>query len=220
VPIPSVNADERDMGKRVILGCGYGMGAAKFLATCQTFGVKCDAALAERAVTVYREQHPSIVKYWRRLNFKAMEAIRKPGMKQDEFIVENAAGRSYLFCELASGRRLAYPDPQISNDPQFGEQVTYWGQLPMSQQWGPIKLYGGKLAENICQATAADLMSHGARTAEVRGMMPFALIHDQGLAVRKGQSSDEFAAALASVPAWAKDLPLKVEAKVVPFYSK
>lgn len=220
VPIPSVNADERDMGKRVILGCGYGMGADKFLATCQTFGVKCDATLADRAVSVYREQHPAIVKYWRRLNFKAMEAVRKPGVKQDEFIVENAAGRLYLFCELASGRRLAYPDPQIANDPKFGEQLNYWGQLPMSQQWGPIKLYGGKLAENICQATAADIMSHGARTAEVRGMMPFALIHDQGLAICKGQSPDEFAAALASVPSWAKDLPLKVEAKVTPFYSK
>ena len=220
VPIPAVNSDERDMGKRVILGCGYGMGAAKFLATCETFGVKCDAQLAERAVTVYREQHPAIVKYWRRLNNKAMEAIRKPGMKQDEFIVENAAGRLYLFCRLPSGRRLAYPDPEITIDPNFGDQVTYWGQLPMSQQWGRIKLYGGKLAENICQATAADVMSRGARMAEVRGMAPFALIHDQALAVHKGQTPEEFSAALTDLPDWARGLPLKAEAKVTPFYVK
>ena len=51
-------------------------------------------------------------------------------------------------------------------------------------------------------------------------MMPFALIHDQGLAIRNAQSADEFAAALASVPSWANGLPLKVEAKVTPFYSK
>lgn len=220
VPISSVNADQRDMGKRVILGCGYGMGAEKFLSTCQAFGVKCNAALAERAVNVYRQQHPAIVKYWRRLDRKAAEAIRKPNVKHDEFIVENAAGRSYLFCELPSGRRLAYPDPKFENDPKFGEQLVYWGQLATSQQWGLIKMYGGKLAENICQATAADIMSHGARTAETRGMMPFALIHDQGLAVRKNQTSDEFAEALASVPSWANGLPLKVEAKITPFYSK
>jgi hypothetical protein len=52
-------------------------------------------------------------------------------------------------------------------------------------------------------------------------MRPFALIHDQGLAIRcDGKTAEEFAAALADVPAWAKGLPLKVEAKIVPFYSK
>ena len=91
----------------------------------------------------------------------------------------------------------------------------------MSQQAGRIKLYGGKLAENASQAVAADVMSHGARVAEARGMLPFALIHDQGLAIRRdGKTAEEFAAALADVPVWAKGLPLKVEAKIAPFYSK
>lgn len=220
VSVTQVTPDQRDMGKRTILGCGYGMGAAKFLATCQTFGVTCDAALAERCVTTYRDAHQAITAYWRRLNRDAMEAVRRHGVRQREFIVESAAGRSYLFATLPSGRRLAYPDPQIEIDPQFGDQLTYWGQLPMTQQWGRIKLYGGKLAENASQAIAADIMSHGARVAESRGMAPFALIHDQGLALRAGHSAEEFAAALADLPEWAKGLPLKAEAKVTPFYSK
>lgn len=217
----AVNGDQRDMGKRTILGCGYGMGSAKFLSTCELFGVACDAALAERAVSMYRDAHPAITAYWRKLNQDAMSAVKNRGNRVGSFHVEETAGCPYLFFTLPSGRTLAYRDPQIGTDPQFGEQLTYWGQLPMSQQAGRIKLYGGKLAENASQAVAADVMSHGARVAEARGMLPFALIHDQGLAIRRdGKTAEEFAAALADVPVWAKGLPLKVEAKVAPFYSK
>lgn len=220
VPVSAVTSDQRDMGKRTILGCGYGMGAAKFLATCQTFGVACDEALADRCVTSYRDAHPAITAYWRKLNADALAATRRHGTQHGDFIVESAAGRSYLFFTLPSGRRLAYPDPQIDIDPQWGEQLSYWGQIPMMVAYGRIKLYGGKLAENASQAVAADVMSHGARNAERRGMRPFALIHDQGLALRAGHSPEEFAAALVDLPRWAAGLPLKAEAKVVPFYAK
>lgn len=218
--IDRVSPDQRDMGKRTILGCGYGMGADKFLMTCRTFGVKCDEKLAQKAVNAYRNSHKNVVAYWRRLNFNALEAVRRPNVAKNEFICQSAAGKMYLFCRLASGRTLAYRDAQIEHEPKYGEYLSYWGQLSGSQQWGRIKLYGGKLAENICQATAADLMSHGARTAESRGMMPFALIHDQGLCVSNGKTPEEFAAALTALPSWARDLPLKVEAKFAPFYSK
>jgi hypothetical protein len=52
-------------------------------------------------------------------------------------------------------------------------------------------------------------------------MLPFALIHDQGLAeLCEGQSATGFSAAMASLPQWARGLPLKVESKITPFYSK
>ena len=82
-------------------------------------------------------------------------------------------------------------------------------------------MYGAKMFENICQAIAADIMAHGAINAEAKGMMPFALIHDQSLAVQNSrQSPESFAQALSKVPSWATGLPLKVEAKVAPYYSK
>lgn len=82
-------------------------------------------------------------------------------------------------------------------------------------------MYGAKLFENICQAVAADLMSYGAQRAEERWMAPFALIHDQALAIQQeGQTADQFAAALQELPPWAAGLPLKAEAKSVNYYSK
>lgn len=225
VPEAKVNGDMRDMGKRTILGCGYGMGAAKFLSTCELFGAKCDAALAERAVTAYRTEHPKIVQLWRGLQTGVEQSL--VNLKQRYRVgkitlwTDYAAGRLYLFMELPSGRKLAYPDPRSELDAQFGQQITYWGAVPGTVVWGRVKLYGGKLAENASQAVAADIMSYGARRAESKWMPPFALIHDQGIAIRRGdQSGKDFADALASKPDWAADLPLKVEAKVVPFYSK
>ena len=134
---------------------------------------------------------------------------------------ETTAGRPYLFVRLPSGRKLAYPNPLVELDPKFGTQFTYWGAISGSTQWGRVKLYGAKLFENICQAIAADVMSHGARVAESRWMLPFALIHDQALAVSlPNQTAEDFANALASPPSWADGLPLKVEAHLAPYYSK
>ena len=77
------------------------------------------------------------------------------------------------------------------------------------------------IVSNCVQAVAADLMSYGARQAEARGMEPFMLVHDEALAIRHaGRTPEMFAAAMGVLPAWAAGLPLKAEAKVMPYYRK
>jgi DNA polymerase len=222
IPEVAVDGDGRDHGKRIILGCGYGMGPAKFKATCEAYGVECSEELAESSVKAYRQTHPNVVKYWYFLDRSARSAIAEPGTQHGPFTVRSIAGIPYLLGRLPSGRSIAYPHPKIEKQPgDDRDQITYWGQLPVGVAWGRVKIYGGKFAENFSQGVAADIMSNGARVAEARGMMPFTLIHDQGLALRtKQQSPDEFSAALASLPDWARGLPLKVESKVAPYYRK
>ncbi len=222
IPEAAVDGDGRDHGKRIILGCGYGMGPAKFKATCEVYGVECSEELAESSVKAYRQTHPNVVKYWYFLDRSARSAIAEPGTQHGPFTVRSIAGIPYLLGRLPSGRSIAYPHPKIEKQPgDDRDQITYWGQLPVGVAWGRVKIYGGKFAENFSQGVAADIMSNGARVAEKRGMMPFTLIHDQGLALRtKQQSPDEFSAALASLPDWARGLPLKVESKVAPYYRK
>lgn len=222
IPEAAVDGDGRDHGKRIILGCGYGMGPAKFKATCEAYGVECSEDLAESSVKAYRQTHPNVVKYWYFLDRSARSAIAEPGTQHGPFTVRSIAGIPYLLGRLPSGRSIAYPYPKIEIQPgDDRDQITYWGQLPVGVTWGRVKIYGGKFAENFSQGVAADIMSNGARVAEKRGMMPFTLIHDQGLALRtKQQSPDEFSAALASLPDWARGLPLKVESKVAPYYRK
>ena len=226
-PIRLVTSDEREVGKRAILGLGYGMGAEKFQSSCRDqYGINISMEVAELAKNAFREKHSGIVDTWKVLDRAIRRAIQLAGSVRTfgpgiVVYCHASAGIPYLFIKLPSGRSLAYPWPMIEDDAQFGTKVTYWGQIPLSTQWGRINIYGAKLFENICQAIAADIMAHGSRTAESRWMLPFALIHDQGLALKlSGQTAEGFSDALATLPSWAKGLPLKVETKIAPYYSK
>ena len=216
------DSEERDMGKRIELGAGFGMGTKKFKLTCEAYGKDCTEDLAERGIEVYRSTHPKVVRYWYYLDDCARKAIASPGIACGPFMVRTLAGMPYLLFKLRSGRSLAYPRPMVEVQPgDERTQITYWGQLPLSTLWGRVKLYGGKLAENETQATAADIMAHGGIEAEKIGYEIFMLVHDQGLALRQpGQTSEAFTDALVSLPAWAAGLPLKVETKLAPYYRK
>lgn len=230
-PATSVTSDERDLGKQAILGLSYGMGADKFRTSCEAKGMKITQELAERAKDAFRRRHYRMVGIWSELD-KAMRGIVSRASTRWEIDIRAGVRISlrwhhpgdmppYLKVTLPSGRDLWYREPSLVYDAGRSTQVVYQGQQPMSTQWGQIKIYGAKMFENICQAIAADLMSHGAREAESRWMVPFALIHDQALAMQMpGQTPDQFASALTQLPPWATGLPLKAEAKSVPYYSK
>lgn len=227
-----------DRGPLIVHNCGFGMGPDKFKKTCETYNVPCDDALAQKGVKVYRTTHPEVVKYWYILDGDCRRAIRNPGQRHGAFLVRTIAGIPFLLFRLRSGRSLAYPHPLITTRPPNAEErqrmatgyeysaerfleVTYWGQLPGKAIWGRVKLYGGKLAENEAQATAADFIAHGGITAESAGMEPFMLVHDESLALRgQGQTPSQYAECLGALPEWAKDFPLKVEAKITPYYEK
>lgn len=221
-PESQINDDGRSFGKVIELACGFQMGASKFKATCEAWGVPCDDALAVRGVDVYRSTHPKVVRYWYFLNESARDAIARPGTRCGPFLVRTIAGIPFLLALLPSGRSLAYPYPKVEVLPgEERDQITYWGQDPYSTQWTRIKLYGGKLAENITMAVEADIMAHGLVTAEKRGYDTVAVVHDQALALAKeGQTIDGFVAALADLPPWAAGFPIKSDGRVRPYYTK
>lgn len=242
VALAAVNSDQREVGKRAILGLGFQMGEEKFQSSCrEQYGLELSDELCLKAKQAFRRKHPKIVEYWYRLQNDAIRAIKSPGNRFGEFVCRDCAGLPYLLAYLPSGRCLAYPRPEVHIAPgtpavtkvvngevvvvkkEVGprEQITYWGQDAYSTQWTRIKLYGGKLAENLTMAVEADLMAHGMITAEARGFEINVLVHDQALGIRKpGQDPKDFGDALASVPQWAAGLPVKVDSHVSPYYRK
>lgn len=223
----AVTPDQRELGKRAILGLGYGMGAEKFKTSCwDQYKVFVDDAMAARVKDTFRSTHPKIVGAWRSLDKCLLHVQATSNLYFSPLSMVKVATvgwneRYRLVVTLPSGRSLSYPDFMISESGHADGRASYFGQLPLSTAWGRIELWGSKLFENICQAVAADVMSHGARKAESRWMLPVALIHDQALAIkREGQTAAMFATALSDLPPWAVGLPLKVEAKTTPFYSK
>jgi DNA polymerase len=210
---------ERQLGKQAVLGCGYGIGAPKFRATCAKAGIRIGEAMAERVVQTYRTTNGRIVALWRGLEHAALRALEQPGM-----IVPAAAGRvrfrindDFLWLVLPSGRPLAYAKPRIEDvETPWGElrpQVTYLGVNSITRAWERQSAYGGKWTENVVQAIARDLLAAAMLRLEQAGYPIVLSVHDELVAeVPAGADSvEEFEAIMCRMPDWAEGCPVAAE---------
>ena len=126
-----------------------------------------------------------------------------------------------LFIRLPSGRGLSYVKPLIGANRFGGESVTYEG-LGMTKKWERIETFGGKLVENITQATARDLLVCAMKQLRDKGFHIVMHVHDEiVLEVPYGVSSvEEICSIMAENPPWAKGLPLKADGYECEFYRK
>lgn len=221
VPAEKVNKHpQRFVGKQAVLGCGYGMGPAKFRVTCKKMGgYDLPQGLEETAVKAFRLKHKRVVSYWYELERAAKRAILCKGEVVTanllSFKCRDIEGMPFLLMRLPSGRKLAYPKPRISDD-----RITFFGNVK-GTTWGDVSTWGGTFLENACQAVTADVLNTGSHNCENAGYPIMTLIHDQALAYRtNGQTAEEFVRLLTKLPPWAKGLPIEAEGALVPFYKK
>jgi len=130
---------------------------------------------------------------------------------------------AYQQTDYQGGDFTLEPKRELRESVWRTEELSYWGPLPESQQWGYVKTHGGKLTENLVQSLAGDFMTHGALNAEKEGYEIFMLVHDQALAPylpHKGNTKEGFAAALCKLPPWATGFPLEATSDIVDFYLK
>ena len=91
-----------------------------------------------------------------------------------------------------------------------------------SRKWSRIETFGGKLTENIVQATARDLLAEAMLRLRDAGLEIVMHVHDEAvLEVPIGHSGvDEVCALMAEAPAWADGLPLRADGYECEFYKK
>lgn len=106
--------DQRFIGKQTILGLGYGMGPEKFDDTCTGYGVENPRDFYKEIVELYRkETFPLIPAFWKAIEKAAIEAVKNPGKTIPCGKVKWAMKGRFLYCQLPSGRLLAYAEPLI-----------------------------------------------------------------------------------------------------------
>lgn len=208
---------QRQVGKQAFLGCGYGMGWRKFMATCWNFGIEVDEDTAQLAVRAYRDFHWPVVKAWSNIERAAIAAVQNPGKKfkinQTTWWIKDR----FLWCELPSGRRLAYYGPEVKFEPTPWDEkrpvLYHFGINPLSRKWASSSTYGGRLVENVVQAIARDLMASAMLRIEAAGYPIILSVHDELLAecVIGNGSVDAFEKLMAEIPPWAEGCPVKVE---------
>lgn len=197
-----IDAGERFVGKTTILGAGYGMGAIKFGVQLKTFGVEIDDAEANRIIEVYRFTYSHIPRLWQEAG-RALVAL-----KDKKACAVGHQAQALTLTEhgflLPSGLYLNYPDLQ-----QDGE-----GQFSYASRRGRIKIYGGKVVENLCQALARCIIGEQMLRIAKRYRVVLT-VHDAVMCMAPEAEAKE---ALLYVnecmrwrPSWASTLPLACE---------
>lgn len=218
---------ERQLGKQVILGAGYGMGAAKFQVTCEGYGMPVDAALAERAISAYRHAYAEVPAFWYALENAAKSSIQRPGRPFNVGKVSYQVAEGWLMCRLPSGRVLHYANPRIAEvESKWGtkEVLQYDAVHPMTKKWGPEITWGGKLAENVTQATCADLIMGAMLRLEEANYPVVLTVHDEVVCevpdalVEKALT--DVPEIMCEAPKWADGFPIKAEVKSGKRYGK
>ena len=178
-----------------------------------------DVMTGVKVVDAYREKFYRVKQMWRDQEDMAIHAVLT-GKETPCGKVTWQKGRDhdFLYCTLPSGRRLAYPEPEIrENYTSWGElrpQLTYMGIDTVTKQWRRQHSYGGLLTENIVQAIARDLMAEALLRLEQSGVYePILSVHDEALAEAFEGTGDvgEFESIVAAVPDWAEGCPITAE---------
>lgn len=184
----------------------------------------------------WRNNRPKTTEFWADLQNAAFECIRKPGKTFDvgylKFGVRQYKGHRFMHIRLPSGRVLNYFDPKIANveektieEVTIGgktfekvvkkkkKQVTYLGAHSKTKKYTRIHTYGGKLAENVTQAVANDILRFAIQNHEKAGYPIIFHVHDEDVTeVDEGYGSlEEFLGIMAQVPPWAKGCPIGVD---------
>ena len=163
----------------------------------------------------WRDESPAIVAFWRGLEESAIAAVQNPGQCYTYRGLTYGCKDDVLYCKLLSGRLLSYHSPRLHPDvTPWGKQVmklTYMGMDSITKQWVRLDTYGGKLGENVTQATSRDILGFALINADESGYTPALHIHDELVSeVPEGFGSiEELEAIMVTLPDWCKDWPIK-----------
>ena len=216
------NGHLRAKGKVAELACGYqgGVGAMKRM---DKEGAIPEEEL-QAVVDQWRAANPKVVKLWRTCELAAKTAI------QEHRTVRIAHGIAFsyingnLFIKLPSGRKLCYWNTRLKTDTYTGkESIIYMGVNQETKQWGETETYGGKLVENIVQATARDCLAVAMTRVSAKGYNIVMHVHDEMIVDVPNEDTEapEIINGIMAQPIdWAEGLPLKGDTYETPFYKK
>ena len=176
----------------------------------------------------WRKGRLRTVQFWADLEEAAVLAVQNPGQAFQVGRVAFCVKGEFLLCRLPSGRCLFYFRPHMKLVQKFGRKAPalhYWGMKALDgggQKYQQIQTYGGKISENITQASCACLLRAAMLRAEEAGYPVVLHVHDEVVAQRRiGEGNlEEYNAIMSEVPGWAEGLPMGASGWVGKRYRK
>lgn len=188
-----------------------------------------ELALCKYTVEIYRKRYPEVPAFWKAQNAAAITAIRNKGEVIEAGKVSWQFKGRYLRCRLPNGRCLHYFRPEVVMT------KTEWGYVSpsirfegrnMVNKFARQATYGGKIAENITQATARDILGHAKRTLALKDIYDLLVsVHDEIIteveeAFDDKEGVEEFEIEMADLPADYDGCPIAAEGRRLKRYRK
>lgn len=173
-----VTKPQRQMGKVMHLGLGFGAGAKTFVRIARLMGsIKLSQAESENAVNGWRERHGAIVQGWASCGEALGHIVRGVSVDVDPWGMVSTCPEGL---RLPNGRLIRYPALRFVDDGQT------WPDGRPKKSWvygegrNQAYLSGPKVDENIVQALARDSVFECAlHFFKLSGFRPIMRVHDE-----------------------------------------
>ena len=187
------------LAKARVLGLGYGCGPDKFRTIAKTMcGLDITEREAQETVAAFRSSNRAIINLWNRLQTDCRRSVR-----EGTFEIELPSGRKLSFFNVRSDRGWTF----------------------QTERGGPVqRFYGGRLAENLVQATARDVFAEALLRIERAGFQILFHCHDEVVCEVPIESAPtaatEIAQLMTTTPDWMPGIPLEAETLISDRYCK
>lgn len=209
--ITKADPAERGVGKQLELSCGYGAGGSTIVRTAKrgTYGppVQLTETQGLEARDLYRATHPNVVDYWKQAS-RLIAAIGGTNTTLGWGPLQVTTG-----CISLQGIPIWYPELHYHRDEE-GE--GYW-RYKSRKGW--VKLYGGKLVENVVQfMSRVDMSQSLLRILARTNIRPAQLEHDAAVWIVPETLVTPFVSVvqeeMTRAPTWLPDIPLACDISI------
>jgi DNA polymerase len=205
-----VDKGQRQVGKTVILGAGYGVGHHKLQLFLKTqAGVDVDLDEAKRIIDIYRQSNNQISRMWRAAQ-RTIESLERGDRL--------SFGRAGVLGVDAEDSALVLPNGlPIRYDGLFAEQGEKGYEYKYKTRRGEKRLYGGACVENVTQALARIVVGEQMLKIAKRHRVVLT-VHDSVVSCVPEAEEDEareyIETCMRWTPDWAEGLPVNCESGV------
>lgn len=219
-----INGELRQKGKVAELALGYGGGVNALKAFGADKMGMSDEEMQE-TVDLWRESSPKIVELWRQLEKAAIRCVARRATTTSTLgNVRFDFESGILWMTLPSGRRLAYYGAKYEETKFHPDRksLTYMGVNQMTKRWERVETWGGKITENLVQATARDVLREAMFSLTEKGWDIRAHVHDECICTEPigGKTVEQMCKAMCPDIPWAEGLPLNADGYDGPYYFK
>lgn len=218
-------------GALVVHNCGYGVSWRKYADTLLRQGVRLSSdidqhyEMAHHAHNVYRASNPNIVAFWdtcqtviKALYLGYSGEFGGPNDNIFQYSVAPICGRDDVPTIIGPNKyTLRYFKLSCGVSEKNNREEYYYTRVKGKSEL-KTKIYGGALAENLCQYLAFALLQWQACRMTEQGIRLIANIHDSFLAICPEDEAEHtksvMESCMSSVPDWLGDFPVACEAEI------